>query len=280
MTVIVSVKINDGIVMAADSVSSFPNGISYEHANKIVNLKKGLPIGAMVTGNGGIGNESIETLLKDLRRRFSGLDSAHPDWKLDPDKYTMEDVANRVREFIFTEKAQQYAGEVWMQIRICGYSASRPLSEIWEIKLEGKACNAPSKIQKEEDCGPMWDGEYEALDRLFFGIGTNFVLTAVSQLGMTDEQAKEAHKKLVGGMYQPMVAPAMPFQDAINLARFLVETTIGLVKYSVNRPQKTVGGPIEIAAITKHEGFKWIQRKHFYPAELNVAASSEPTLGQ
>jgi hypothetical protein len=81
-------------------------------------------------------------------------------------------------------------------------------------------------------------------------------------------------------MYQPVVVPAMPIQDAIDLARFLVETTIGLVKFSVNRPQKTVGGPIEIAAITKHEGFKWIQRKHFYRAELNVVASSEPAPGQ
>ena len=212
MTVIVSVKINDGIVMAADSVSSFPNGLSYQHANKIVNLQKGLPIGAMVTGNGGIGNESIETLLKDLRRRFSGLDSAHPDWKLDPNSYTMEDVANKVREFIFTEKAQQFVGEVWMQIRICGYSAGRPLSEVWEVKLEGKACNPPSKIQKEEDCAPMWDGEYEALNRLFFGIGANFVPTAVAQLGMTEEQAKEAHGKLIASMYQPMVAPQCQFR--------------------------------------------------------------------
>jgi 20S proteasome alpha/beta subunit len=191
MTVIVSVKINDGIVMAADSVSSFPNGLSYQHANKIVNLQKGLPIGAMVTGNGGIGNESIETLLKDLRRRFSGQDSAHPDWKLDPNSYTMEDVANKVREFIFTEKAQQYANEVWMQIRICGYSAGRPLSEVWEVKLEGKTCNPPSRFQKEEDFGPRWDGEYEALDRLLIGIGTTFVASAVSQLGVTEDQAKE-----------------------------------------------------------------------------------------
>lgn len=59
MTVIVSVKINDGIVMAADSASTFANGMTYLHANKIVNLVKGLPIGAMVTGNGSIGNESV-----------------------------------------------------------------------------------------------------------------------------------------------------------------------------------------------------------------------------
>jgi ATP-dependent protease HslVU (ClpYQ) peptidase subunit len=55
MTVLVSVKINDGVVMAADSASSFASGMVYQHADKIANLRHGLPIGAMVTGAGGIG---------------------------------------------------------------------------------------------------------------------------------------------------------------------------------------------------------------------------------
>ena len=72
MSIIVSVKINDGIVMAADSATTFfkstgEAGQIYEHANKIVNLVKGLPIGVMTCGSGGIGNASIDTLLKDLR---------------------------------------------------------------------------------------------------------------------------------------------------------------------------------------------------------------------
>ena len=104
MTIIFSVKINDGIVMAADSALTFPVGQIYQHANKIVNLRKGLPIGVMSTGNGGIGTESIETLFKDLRRRFTGGDPAYEAWKLDPDTYTMKDVATPVREFLFDER--------------------------------------------------------------------------------------------------------------------------------------------------------------------------------
>jgi hypothetical protein len=57
--------------------------------------------------------------------------------------------------------------------------------------------------------------------------------------------------------------------DAIDLARYLVKTAIGFTKFSITKQPKTVGGPIEIAAIIKHEGFRWIQRKHFYPAGLN-----------
>src|ERR1700719_4422490 len=52
MTVLVSVKINDGVVMAADSASSFESGMVYQNADKIVNLMEGLPIGAMATGAG------------------------------------------------------------------------------------------------------------------------------------------------------------------------------------------------------------------------------------
>lgn len=61
----------------------------------------------------------------------------------------------------------------------------------------------------------------------------------------------------------------MPIQDAIDLVEFLVDLTI---KYSQFSPgATTVGGPIEIAAITKHEGFKWVRRKHYFTSELNPA---------
>src|ERR1700731_4114299 len=64
-------------------------------------------------------------------------------------------------------------------------------------------------------------------------------------------------------LFELLFVEAMPIQDAVDLARFLVEATINFVKFSVARP-KTVGGPIGIAAITKHEGFRWFQR----PREL------------
>ena len=108
MTVIVSVKINDGVVLAVDSAGSMESGQVYEHANKITNLCAGLPVGAMSTGSGGIGNESIETLLKDLRRRFAGLSLAYPEWKLDPQSYTMGEVAERLGSS-FLRKRHRFA---------------------------------------------------------------------------------------------------------------------------------------------------------------------------
>jgi hypothetical protein len=59
----------------------------------------------------------------------------------------------------------------------------------------------------------------------------------------------------------------MPIADAIDLAEYLVEVTIGFVRFCPGNP--TVGGPIEVAAVTRHEGFKWVKRKHYYDVKLN-----------
>lgn len=266
MTVIVSVKINDGIVMASDSASTFGNGQTYLHADKIVNLVKGLPIGVMVTGNGSIGAESITTLLKDLRAQLDG--SSGPEWALDRRSYTMEEVAKRVRQFLFEEKSAAQNHEAWMRLRLCGYSAGRPLSEIWEVFLRGAECDEPSLIQPEGGFGVNWDGEYEALDRLILGLGTDFKGAAMA-LGLSSEKADEAKLHLIRHLAENLALPAMPIQDAVDLARFLVETTVNFVRFSIRTQPKSVAGSVEIAAITKHEGFRWVQRRHFYPAALN-----------
>jgi hypothetical protein len=37
----------------------------------------------------------------------------------------------------------------------------------------------------------------------------------------------------------------------------------------VTSPSESIGGPIDIAAITKSEGLVWLKRKHFFQPELN-----------
>ncbi len=261
VTVIVSVKINDGVVMAADSAGSMEGGQVYEHAHKIANLCEGLPVGVMSTGSGGIGNESVETLLKDLRRRFAGQSEAHAAWRLDPGTYTIEQVALGLRRFMFEEKAALCPDPTSIQFRVCGYSAARPLAEIWEVNMTSQACPPPRCIMDEGSFGVMWDGQYEALNRLVLGLGYDIEAVLVRR-GFSPRQAADLQRDLVKDLYATLAVPAMPIQDAIDLARFLVETTIGFVRFAVFLP-KSVGGAVEIAAITKHEGFRWVQREGF-----------------
>ena len=126
----------------------------------------------------------------------------------------------------------------------------------------GSDSPAPTQVQGEQEFGIRWDGEYEALSRLIFGLGTKFE-EAAAKSGLSREQVADLRGKLAPELFELLFVEAMPIQDAVDLARFLVEATISFVKFSVARP-KTVGGPIGIAAITKHEGFRWFQR----PREL------------
>jgi hypothetical protein len=269
VTVIVSVKINDGIIMASDSASTLGNQI-YLTADKIVNLAKGFPIGIMVTGSGSIGSESAATLFKDLRTRLTPT-SGHA-WAIDPTSYTIQQVAERVKEFMFDEKIAAIPGtEAWMRLRICGYSAGRPLAEVWEVLLQGNQCPGPTVVQTESQFGCRWDGEYDALNRLILGcgFGERFQNAAAVALGIPAAQVEAATLQIVEALQETMAVPAMPVQDAIDLARYMVEVTTGFVRFSLQRQPKSVGGAVEIAAITKHEGFRWVQRRHFYPASLN-----------
>ena len=150
---------------------------------------------------------------------------------------------------------------------VFGYSSARPLPEVWSITIDGNVSPEPSLLQGENDFGIRWAGETEALDRLILGRSLAIVGSAVKN-GLDESSAIDMLSKMAPDIFECLVMSAMPIQDAIDLARYLVETTIGFFKFSIARA-RTVGGQIEIATITKHEGFRWVDRKHFYPADLN-----------
>jgi len=276
VTIVVTVKINDGIVLAADSATTFSDDFGsvvkiYNSANKLFNLRKGLPIGSLTFGAGGIGRASIATISKDLRRRLSGDDPNRPDWKLDPDTYTIEQVARRAREFFFEELYKDAYGDnpprgFFFGYKVCGYSAGAPLPELWDVRIVEDQSPEPNLVHGQESWGPNWDGEYEAMDRLIFGVGSNFRQVLINQ-GVPEDQASAAMDNIIRELRLPVVLPAMPIQDAIELAKFMVETTIRFVRFNLR--SETVGGPIELAVITKHEGFRWVQRKLFFTTDLN-----------
>jgi hypothetical protein len=59
----------------------------------------------------------------------------------------------------------------------------------------------------------------------------------------------------------------LPKDELPNLAASLVELTS--LKRHVSSDAETVGGPVDVALITKSDGFVWIKRKHYFKAELN-----------
>lgn len=279
MTIAISMKVNDGIVLAADSASTIlaqtPQGVGviniYNKANKIFNLRKGAPIGAITWGAGSIGHASIATLVKDFRK----LISVDEKWKIDLNNYKIENVAKTFKEFIFdTHYTKEFA--TWkdkpnLGFMIVGYSSGETLAEEWKIDISNGKCNGPYLVRKKEEVGITWNGEPEAITRLYLGFGTALP-KVLKKAGIQEEKIRTVIELCQKMLVVQMVTPPMPIQDAIDLAEFLVETTVKFSKFAPGAP--TVGGPIEIAAITKHEGFKWIKRKHYFDVKLNPQGES------
>ncbi len=59
----------------------------------------------------------------------------------------------------------------------------------------------------------------------------------------------------------------LPKEELAAMAEALVNLTS--FKRHVARQAETVGGPIDVAVISRGDGFVWIKRKHYFKAEFN-----------
>lgn len=278
MTVCVAVKVHDCIVFAADSASSLvessgPNGESsiynvYVHGNKVFNLRKGLPIAAMTCGMGNIGPVSISTLAKDLRERF--CDQNNKDYYLDPNGYSIEEVAQKCRTFFFDEcymsLPNKPLGGHDFQFWIGGNGSKKIHGEIWRVRITDGDCPAPERLAGESDSDILYDGQPEAINRLVNGY-SQFLPNALMQLGVPVESIDGILAVIDEHTHARLISAAMPVQDAIYLADFLVDTTKKYVRFSPGAD--IVGGETDLCVVTKHEGFKWVKRKHHFDAQIN-----------
>lgn len=271
MTICVAVCVHDGIVFAADSaatlVSTDVNGNSvasnvYRHGNKVFNLYKGLPICAMTAGMASIGDSGIHTLAKDLRKKLKS--------ELQTSKYKIEDVAKCARKFLFEERYQAatplappHSLEFW----IGGYSADSETPELWKVVIVNGACDDPSRLNQPSPSGIWWGGASEPIQRLLVGFDQELE-SALLAAGMQQADVGQFLGMVRAKSARYISDPRMPIQDAIDLAEYLVETAKGYYRFLPGAD--IVGGDTDIAVVTRHERFKWIKRKHFYPQALNL----------
>lgn len=63
------------------------------------------------------------------------------------------------------------------------------------------------------------------------------------------------------------VVDGLPKDELAAMAESLINLTS--FKRRVSMQAETVGGPIDVAVISKGDGFVWIKRKHYFEGELN-----------
>jgi hypothetical protein len=281
MSIGILVSVHDGLVLAADSASTLsiirPGPVQtqpmqqtvnvYNNANKIANLLKGRPIGCVAFGSGSIGNASISTLLKDFRVRLYKKEEPG----FNEETYKMQDVATSLSNFLRKRVAELKPSDAkpTIGIMVAGYSAGETLGEGWTVTIENGESRDPILLRAQGDVGINWGGEQESISRLVLGFSPALpqLLGSILKPPLPPNEMQRLTQALQNTLNAPLAFAPMPIQDAIDLAEWLVHTASMFSRFTPGPP--SVGGPVESAAITKHEGFKWVRRKHYYQAELN-----------
>ena len=62
---------------------------------------------------------------------------------------------------------------------------------------------------------------------------------------------------------------SLPKNELATMAETLVNLTA--FKRKITSALETVGGPIDVAVISRGDGLVWVKRKHYFPSELNQA---------
>lgn len=271
MTIAICVKVSDGVVLAADSASTLADETGgvvmvYNNANKIVQLHKGIPISIMFWGVGSIGERSMANVSKDLRNSFT-----NGSLQLDARNFSMADAAKKTADY-FAERYNAAYNDLPRKppfgCFIAGYSSGSNFAEVYRLLfLDSGEMMGPDLILGQGGYGVQWGGDAEAVQRLVIGFSPGIISTVQRIFTLNEEQMGQVVPTLLNAVKVDFVHGAMPIQDAADLACFLCDVGI---KFAPFRPgAETIGGPVEVAAITQHEGFKWIRRKFYYDRSLN-----------
>lgn len=251
MSIVASVKVQDGIVLGSDSATQIWGGTSkgqqgvlkvYENAKKLFPLKK-LPIGILSYGIGNIGPKSIGAVIREFSR-----DNTYSS----DNGYSVEaiarDLLNHISKIHSEEfKEPEVAKKANLGIFIAGYSCGESLGEEWEFSIPGM--ERPKEVRPKGKYGSSWRGVALPFSRLYFGHDPRFTEEIVPKDKL--EKAKHVLKK-----YQTNVMyDGMPVQDAINFVKFILKTTIDYVSFEIGAP--SCSEPIQISVINE-EGFYWI----------------------
>jgi len=271
MTFAAIMQVDDGLVLATDSASTISavdeNGNNttahvYFNADKVFNLIKGQSVGCMTWGSGSIANNSITTLVKDFRECYS-------EKKKDEIKKEMIDissVANSFNQFIQKKIDDTKTSVDLIGFVIAGYSKDKNNPEIFLLEFSNESNKGPERINKDKTMSIKWFGEIEYTSRLLLGISA-FMPEVLADNDFDNEVSKKVVSVFKENLQLPIGASAMPIQDAVDFVDFLVDFNCKMSKFMPGA--QIIGGPVDLAVITRHENFKWIKRKHYFGEKLN-----------
>lgn len=272
MSVVIVVKVSEGLVLGADSAATIrgraesPMGTqegilkTYYNARKLLQIGD-FPIGVLTWGHSFIGSRTIESLVREweYEQHWQSRDD-HEEQYRSPEYYVSK-CANGLLEQIGRVYIDEFGSEGPMPrigFIVAGYSYRTFFPKVFRFvlpdDLEGGVHDLRPDVDDKPDFGANWYGLTDSIVRLHFGRDPKAIQFIAEKYDIPREELVEA----LAPLQYTVPFAVMPLQDAIEYTKYMLNVAVGRYRFVVG--PELCGGEIEIAAITQRQ-FQWISRK-------------------
>jgi len=249
------IKAPEGIVLSAESrvtltatpATGAPIHVSFDNATKLFGFSRPHDyVGIVTYGLAAIGLRTAHSFLPEFEATLQTV------------RLSIEDFAKNLSDFYLSQwnisPPPNYTGPP-MTFLVAGYDDNQPYGRVYQFDIP----NSPRPVEHHSGAfGLTWGGQREMVDRLLQGYDNNLptLLTANLSLNLTQQSALNT---TLQKLQLPIPLQALPLQDCVDLALFFLNTTILGQRLTVGI--RGCGGEIDVAVVTRREGFRFLKRK-------------------
>ena len=250
MSLVIAVKGTEGVVLSADSrlTLTTESGIpaTFDNATKLLTFRDPHSwVGALTYGIATIGGQTPHSLIPEFEAN------------LGDQRLTVYEYATRLSAFFqggwiasgavsTGDNANFYVG---------GYDINEPYGRIYYFGIP----NLPAPVEySPNQFGMSWGGQFNIVNRIILGHDPQLLPIVSQHLGLTPQQ-QHSLNTVLGKLEYAIPYQTLALQDCIDLATYLIRATVSA--QGLASELRGVGGQIDVATITRMEGFQWVQKK-------------------
>ncbi len=253
MTATIVIRVNDGVVLAADGRSLIVrdrDGLAlhgYEHAGKVFAVCDAPALGVASSGAGSIGGLSVRFLSRRVREQFA---AAPPDGRTV--RHTIEAIASDLRQASQDPSCPEHNARPDLEWFLAGYEIGGDLPVVHRLRLRAGRPLASEPVHQRL----VWSGTGTAcLDRLIGGVAPEMRALIAREVSIKPEA--DRIMQLLDRMRLDLVHPEMPLEDAAALAVTLLDLVVGIERIDGELAQ--AAGRITVAVVDRFDGFRYVR---------------------
>lgn len=264
MSLAIVFKGSEGVVLSADSRVTLTVPVkdgagkdwlvpaTFDNATKLLKIVGQNYVAAVTYGLGTLGHPEPRTAHSLMPELEAAID---PTVRL-----SVEDFAKKLSAFFMDQwNTRMPPGVVpgTMVFLVAGFDENAPYGRVFEIQIP--TAPAPAERIGTGEFGPLFGGQQEITARLLNGQDPPGMAAIKQELGLDDVKVKQLETKIAEVSSAKIPYQFLPLQDCVDLSMLLVRTTAQIMEYQTS--VRGVGGAIDVATITRQEGFRYVQYK-------------------